>query len=59
MRAEDRHGERPFLPDEELTFAEVPSGIDRRTVFMRSAVIAAAGVMTGCTMSLAVSVVLC
>jgi ABC-type lipoprotein release transport system permease subunit len=49
MRAEDRHGERPFLPDEEL----------RRTFFMRSAVIGAAGVMTGCTMSLAVSVVLC
>jgi len=62
MKADDRYGERPFVPGEQLTVTELPSGIDRRTFMMRSAVIGAPGVMTGCTMSesgLAVSVVLC
>jgi hypothetical protein len=69
MKADDRHDESSWLPDDELTSGEVPSGIDRRTFMMRSAVIGTAGVTTGCTMdskykeasegALAVSVVLC
>ncbi len=39
-----------LLPDVPLDPAEVPSGVDRRTFMMRSAVIGSAAVITGCTM---------
>ena len=51
MESDDRNGESVFLPDEELTSVEVPLGVDRRTFRMRTAVIGAATVMTGRTLS--------
>jgi L-serine dehydratase len=38
----------PVLPGPELTTVEVPDGMDRRTFLMKSAVIGAATVITGC-----------
>ena len=40
-----------FVPEQELNRADVPSGVDRRTFMMRSAVIGAAAVITGCSKS--------
>jgi len=40
-----------FVPEQELDRADVPSGVDRRTFMMRSAVIGAAAVITGCSKS--------
>ena len=59
MSAEDCHGERACLPDEELTSAEVPSGIGRRPFFMRSAREMSAKYKETSEGGLAVSMVLC
>src|SRR5947199_10620145 len=40
-----------FVPEQELNRSDVPSGVDRRTFMMRSAVIGAAAVITGCSKS--------
>src|SRR6476646_8395768 len=40
-----------FVPEQELDRADVPAGVDRRTFMMRSAVIGAAAVITGCSKS--------
>ena len=37
------------LPGEELTSAEIPAGVDRRAFLMRSAVVGAVAVITGCS----------
>ena len=39
----------PFLPDRELHPAGIPEGVDRRAFMMRSALIGATAVITGCS----------
>ena len=39
----------PFLPDRELHPAEIPAGVDSRAFIMRSALIGATAVITGCS----------
>ena len=39
----------PFLPDRELHPAEIPAGVDSRAFMMRSALIGATAVITGCS----------
>ena len=38
-----------LLPDPELRPAEIPEGVDRRAFMMRSALIGATAVLTGCS----------
>ena len=38
-----------FLPDHEVIPGDVPSGVDRRAFILRSAVVGASAVMTGCS----------
>ena len=54
--------DQDISPFPDVTAADIPAGIDRRTFVMRTAVITAATVMTGCNRSkaeVAVSVTLC
>jgi L-serine dehydratase len=51
MKSENDGQDVVFLPEQELNPADVPAGVDRRTFMMRSAVIGAAAVMTGCSKS--------
>jgi L-serine dehydratase len=51
MESEKPGRENEFPPDSELTPAESPQGVDRRTFMMRSAVAGAVAVMTGCAPS--------
>jgi len=39
---------KPFLPEQELNPNEIPAGVDRRAFMVRTAVVGAAAVMTGC-----------
>ena len=48
MKTEDP-GRKATFPIDEAFPTEVPPGVDRRTFMMRSAVIGAAAVITGCT----------
>ena len=45
------YGEDPLGPLEDVLTPKVPSGVDRRTFLMRSAVVGATAVMTGCSVS--------
>ncbi len=38
-----------FLPDQELLSGDVPQGVDRRAFILRTAVVGASAVMTGCS----------
>ena len=49
MGFETRTDETAFLPASDLNPAEIPAGVDRRTFMMRSAVLGAAAVITGCS----------
>ena len=51
MDSENKGRENVLLPDNQLTSAESPQGVDRRTFMMRSAVAGAVAVMTGCAPS--------
>src|SRR5262245_15837343 len=51
MKSEDRHDENSFLPEQDVASLEVPPGIDRRTFMMRSAVIGAATLISGRTLT--------
>jgi L-serine dehydratase len=51
MKFDDAGNDKTFLPAPELESGEVAPGIDRRAFMMRSAVIGAAAVMTGCSPS--------
>jgi len=48
MAFETRNDDAAFLPGSDLHQTEIPSGVDRRTFMMRSAVLGAAAVITGC-----------
>jgi L-serine dehydratase len=41
--------DKSFLPERELNPIDVPSGVDRRAFMVRTAVVGAAAVMTGCS----------
>ena len=49
MKPETHDHDRPLLSTSEFTAPDVPAGVDRRAFMMRSAVIGAAAVMTGCS----------
>jgi L-serine dehydratase len=49
MKSENPTPEPAFLPLEELTPSEPPAGVDRRAFMMRSALVGAMGVITGCS----------
>jgi L-serine dehydratase len=49
MKSEKNPTGLSILPAEDLFSQEVPSGVDRRAFFMRSATISAAAVLTGCS----------
>src|SRR6476620_11620138 len=49
MKSEEPVKESSFVPERELTSVEVPPGVDRRAFMMRTAVVGAAAVMTGCS----------
>ena len=51
MKSEHNDNPQSVISIEELTPAELPAGIDRRAFMMRSAVIGAAAVITGCAPS--------
>jgi L-serine dehydratase len=51
MKSEIEGQDVGFVPEQELNSPEVPSGVDRRTFLMRSAVIGATAVITGCSQS--------
>jgi L-serine dehydratase len=51
MRFDSRREDKVFLPAEELKVHDIPSGVDRRAFMMRSALVGAAAVMTGCSVS--------
>src|SRR3954471_4200526 len=51
MKSETEGQDAGFVPEQELNSPEVPSGVDRRTFLMRSAVIGATAVITGCSQS--------
>jgi L-serine dehydratase len=51
MKAETDGQRTSFDPERELNRPDVPAGVDRRTFMMRSAVIGAAAVITGCSHS--------
>jgi L-serine dehydratase len=48
MEFDHKSHDKTFLPASELEVAEVPAGIDRRAFMMRSALIGATAVLTGC-----------
>ena len=45
----DERGQDALLPESDLRAADPPAGIDRRAFMMRSAVVTAAAVITGCS----------
>ena len=47
----DHDDENPVGSGDDLTTADVPPGVDRRVFMMRTAVVSAAAVMTGCSRS--------
>jgi L-serine dehydratase len=49
MKSEEHDKESSFGPERELTSVEVPPGVDRRAFMLRTAVVGAAAVMTGCS----------
>ena len=49
MGFETRNDETAFLPASDLNPAGIPVGVGRRTFMMRSAVLGAAAVITGCS----------
>src|SRR5262249_33913723 len=49
MKSENPGNETAFLPERALSPAEVPQGMDRRAFMMRSAVMGAVAVITGCS----------
>jgi L-serine dehydratase len=49
MKPENQGQDSSFLPERELDPAEVPQGVDRRAFMVRTAVVGAAAVMTGCS----------
>jgi L-serine dehydratase len=49
MGFETRNDETAFLPASDLNAAEIPAGVGRRTFMMRTAVVGAAAVITGCS----------
>src|SRR5215467_11387743 len=51
MKIEHDDESSSFVPEKELNTSNVPPGVDRRTFMMRSAVIGAAAVITGCSRS--------
>ncbi len=51
MSSKTQRDDDPALPEFDTNSVEVPSGVDRRTFMMRSAVIGAAAVITGCSVS--------
>src|SRR4051812_46307285 len=51
MKSENEGQDVGFVPEQELNSPDVPSGVDRRTFLMRSAVIGATAVITGCSQS--------
>jgi L-serine dehydratase len=51
MSSSKQRDDRPVLPEFDVSPGEVPSGVDRRTFMMRGAVIGAAAVITGCSVS--------
>jgi len=48
MTADPKHEQDPLLPMGIESHEELPAGVDRRTFMMRSAVLGAAAVITGC-----------
>jgi len=50
-KSEDRGKKDAFLPKEDLTAIQIPSGVDRRAFLMRSAVLGSVAVITGCSTS--------
>jgi predicted component of type VI protein secretion system len=51
MKSEDQPHDSEFLPDQQLNPTEVPPGVDRRAFMMRSALVGAMSVITGCSPS--------
>jgi L-serine dehydratase len=51
MKSENTGHDSSFLPDREVTPLEVPDGVDRRAFMMRSALIGATAVLSGCSPS--------
>src|SRR5215510_6002609 len=51
MKSDDRHDDNSFVLDREVTSVDVPPGIDRRTFMMRSAVVSAATLISGRTLT--------
>jgi L-serine dehydratase len=51
MKSENPGNESTFLPERELSSTEVQQGMDRRSFMMRSAVMGAVAVITGCSPS--------
>jgi L-serine dehydratase len=49
MSADDVREQKEFFPNDELTSTAVPDGWDRRTFMMRSAMIGAVAVLSGCS----------
>ena len=49
MAHEEHDNQNPVLPTLESNAPEIPAGIDRRAFMMRSAVVGAAAVITGCS----------
>ena len=49
MSSDTRHDENALVSDIEVNPEELPAGVDRRAFMMRSAVIGAAAVITGCS----------
>ena len=51
MKPENTPEERTFSPEHELSSSEAPTQVDRRSFLMRTAVVGAATVITGCSPS--------
>jgi L-serine dehydratase len=51
MTSENQSHDGAFLPERELNDTEIPQGVDRRAFMMRSALIGATAVLTGCSPS--------
>ncbi len=51
MKFEDQGHDSSIVPEQELNPTEIPEGVDRRAFMMRSALIGATAVLTGCSPS--------
>ena len=49
MKFEDQGHDSSIVPEQELNPTEIPEGVDRRAFMMRSALIGATAVITGCS----------